>query len=146
MNVSSVSSNASLAGGTSSQSLAGITGADFMQILIKQLQYQDPFEPMSNADMVGQMATIRELETNTRLGSTLEQITDQQRFASAASLIGKYVSGSVTDAQGNAYQVEGVVTGVQFTERGRVMLELDTGTVLPMSALEHVTDVDAVMS
>ena len=127
--------------GVTDQNLAAITGTDFMSILIKQLQYQDPFEPMSNQEMVSQMATIRELETNTRLGMTLEQITDQQRFGSAAALIGKHAQGMVTDSAGTEYPVAGVVMGVEFTSTGEVILELDNGAQLPLSALQRVTEV-----
>jgi len=120
--------------------LAGISGEDFINILVKQLQYQDPFEPMGNAEMVAQLSTIRELEMNTRLSAKLEQITDQQRYGSAAALIGKYVQGSVSDAEGNTFEVEGIVAGVRFTPSGEVMLELDTGEVLPLTGLQVVTE------
>jgi len=118
--------------------LAGISGEDFMNILLKQLQYQDPFEPMSNQEMADQIATIRELEVNTRLGTRLEQITHQERVGSAAALIGKYARGSVSDAEGTVFAIEGIVTGVRFTQDGEVLLELDTGELLPLSGLEAV--------
>jgi flagellar basal-body rod modification protein FlgD len=127
-----------------SVSLDGISGEDFMMILIKQLQYQDPFEPMTNEEMVGQISTIRELEMNTQMTANLQQLTDQQRFGSAASLIGKYAVGEVADSAGNTYGVEGIVTGIRFTSDGEMMLELDTGMVLPMEGLTQVTDPDVL--
>ncbi len=126
-----------------SKNLSGISGEDFMKILIKQLQFQDPFEPMSNQEMAAQIATIRELEVNTRLGTKLEQITDQQRFGSSAALIGKYARGSATDAEGTTFEVEGIITGVRFTPSGEVMLELDTGEMLSLAGLEEVTEPNA---
>lgn len=129
--------------GTSQAGLAGISGTDFMNILVKQLQMQDPMKPMTNQEMVAQLSTIRELEMNTRLSGKLEQLTDQQRFGSAAALIGKQVKGTVSDADGNEFTLDGVVTGIRFTEKGEVMLELDSGEVLPLTALEQVTNVSA---
>jgi flagellar basal-body rod modification protein FlgD len=122
--------------------LGGISGEDFMNILVKQLQMQDPMKPMTNQEMVSQLSTIRELEMNTRLSGKLEQLTDQQRFGSAAALIGKHVKGKVSDAEGNEFPMEGVVTGIRFTAKGEVMLELDTGETLPLIALEQVTNPD----
>jgi flagellar basal-body rod modification protein FlgD len=122
--------------------LAGISGDDFMQLLIKQLQNQDPFSPMTNEEMVAQMSTIRELELNTRLSDSLAQITDQQRYGAAAALIGKYAEGIVADAEGNVFAYEGVITGIRFTEKGEVMLELDTGDTMPMTGLVKVTNAD----
>ena len=94
---------------------------------------------MGNDEMIAQMATIRELEMNTRLSEKLEKLTDQQRFTSAAALIGKYAKGEVSDAEGNTFEVEGIVTGVRFTPRGEVILELDTGDLLPLPELQEIT-------
>jgi len=112
-----------------------------MEILIAQLQYQDPFEPMGNEEMVAQIANIRELEMNTQLTSSLKQMTEQQRTGSAAALIGKYVRGEVSDAEGNVFDMEGIVTGIRFTEKGEAMLELDTGELLPLKSMTEVTAV-----
>ena len=118
----------------------GLGSVDFMNILIKQLQYQDPFEPMSNQDMVAQMATIRELEMNSQLTDKLASLTEQQRYGAAAALIGKYSEGSVSDSAGNEYPLAGMVQGIQFTSDGAVMLELHNGQVLPLADLQKVTD------
>jgi flagellar basal-body rod modification protein FlgD len=122
--------------------MSGISGDDFMKILIKQLQMQDPLEPMNNQEMIAQMSTIRELEMNTRLSQKLEQLTDQQRFGSAASLIGKHVKGTVSDAEGNEFDKEGVVVSIRFTSKGEAILELDSGQVLPLTNLEEVKNAD----
>jgi flagellar basal-body rod modification protein FlgD len=120
--------------------LDGLKGEDFMKILMKQLQYQDPLKPMDNAEMINQIARIRELETNTKLSNKLERLGDQERFGSAAVLIGKYVRGAVQDAEGNTYQMEGTVTGVRFNDKGEALLELDSGDLLPLEALIRVVN------
>jgi flagellar hook assembly protein FlgD len=107
---------------------------------------QDPMKPMTNQEMVAQLATIRELEMNTRLAGRLEQLTDQQRFGSAAVLIGKHVKGSVTDAEGTEFETAGIVTGVRFTPKGEVLLELDTGEYMPMAALREVKNADGTLA
>lgn len=133
---------ASMAGATAKAGvgLDGLRGEDFMTILIRQLQYQDPFEPMGNQEMVAQIANIRELEMNTQLTSSLRQITEQQRAGSAAALIGKYAKGEISDAEGNVFTMEGIVTGIRFTEKGEAMLELDTGELLPLTSVTEVTE------
>ena len=121
------------------QGLQGVGANDFMTLLIKQLQFQDPFEPMGNEEMLAQMSTIRELEMTTRLSDKLEMLTDQQRFASVTALMGKYVQGDVSDEDGNTFPVEGVVNAIRFTAQGNVMLELDSGEALPLTGLQKVT-------
>lgn len=134
--------NVNVSAGGTTAGLSGISGEDFMNILVKQLQMQDPFEPMTNEEMVSQLSTIRELEMNTRMSGKLEQLTEQQRFGSAAALIGKHVAGVVANADGDEFAVDGIVTGVTFTEKGEVMLELDTGEVLPLASLKMVRNAD----
>jgi flagellar basal-body rod modification protein FlgD len=141
--ISSALNSASTKTGTSGDGLSGISSTDFMNILVKQLQMQDPMEPMSSEEMLGQLSTIRELEVNTRMSTKLEQLTDQQRFGSASALIGKQVTGSVEDDAGNAYAKEGIVTSVVFSEDGDVVLELDDGEKLPLSGLETIQNVTA---
>lgn len=126
---------------TQTVGLSGLSGEDFMNILIQQLQYQDPMEPMDNEQMISQIANIRDMELNTQLTERLQQLTDQQRFSGSANLIGKHVTGEVSDDAGTVFTVEGIVTGVRFTDSGDVMLELDTGEALPLSAMTEVTDV-----
>jgi flagellar basal-body rod modification protein FlgD len=128
-----------LTSATSKSGMSGVSGEDFMSILIKQLQMQDPFQPMTNQEMISQMSTIRELEMNTQLTDKLSQLTDQQRFGSAAALIGKHVKGTVSDSSGNDYEVDGVVAGIEFTKTGDVVLQLESGDKLPISGLTEVT-------
>lgn len=132
--------NLAAAATTARRDLAGISGSDFMAILIKQLQLQDPFEPMTNQEMISQLSTIRELEMNTRLTERLEQMTDQQRFSSAAGVIGKQVKGSVSDGAGNEFQMQGVVTGIEFTPSGDVLLRLESGFKLPITGLTEIAE------
>jgi flagellar basal-body rod modification protein FlgD len=118
--------------------MGALASEDFMKILITQLQQQDPMNPMSNEAMVQQIATIRNMEMNTALTDALTKMTGEQRFAGAAGLIGKYVTGVVTDANGNETMLQGVVTGVRFTSKGSAVLELDTGQSLPLEKLTEV--------
>lgn len=133
------STNAS--SGVAGVGVAGLRSDDFMKVLIAQLRYQDPFEPMGNEELLKQVATIRELEMNSKLTGRLETLTDQQRFGTAAAMIGKFVRGVVTDAEGNSFEREGIVTSIRFTKDGEAVLELDTGQTLPLAALTEVTNV-----
>ena len=56
----------------------------FLQLLVAQMQYQDPLEPTSNTEWVAQMATFSMVES---LNSMQQAFTKQ----SANDLVGKYV-------------------------------------------------------
>jgi flagellar basal-body rod modification protein FlgD len=145
MDIANVAASRAGATATMGVGLDGLRGEDFMKILITQLQYQDPFEPMGNQEMVAQIASIRDLEMNTQLTGSLRLMTEQQRVGSAAALIGKYAKGEVSDAEGNVFTIEGIVTGIRFTQKGEAMLELDTGELLPLASLTEVRKVGMEM-
>ena len=145
MDIANVAASRAGATATMGVGLDGLRGEDFMKILITQLQYQDPFEPMGNQEMVAQIASIRDLEMNTQLTGSLRLMTEQQRVGSAAALIGRYAKGEVSDAEGNVFTIEGIVTGIRFTQKGEAMLELDTGELLPLASLTEVRKVGMEM-
>lgn len=66
--------------------------ADFLRLLTAQMQTQDPFEPMDNAQMVSQMATITNSSGIAEMNATLKGMASQlngSRLGDAASWIGK---------------------------------------------------------
>lgn len=130
-------SSAAAAGQNASQ----MSSDDFYKLLIAELRYQDPMQPMDNAKMVEQVAGIRNIEASTSMTNALSSVTRQQNFGTASSLIGKKVTGQVKDASGTDQTVEGVVTGVRFESNGKVVLELDGKTALPLEAVVHVEGV-----
>ena len=66
--------------------------ADFLRLLTAQMQTQDPFEPVDNAQMVAQMATITNSSGIAEMNQTLKGLASQltgSRLGDAASWIGK---------------------------------------------------------
>ncbi len=109
----------------SSSSAKTIDPQEFMKIMIKELEQQDPFEPASSKDLVNQVAQIQSIQGNMTLTATLKDLSLSQKLASAGNMIGKLVTGK--DNDGN--DVTGLVTSVK-REGDKVYLELDTGRQL----------------
>lgn len=57
---------------------------DFLQLLVAQMQYQDPLEPTDNTQYIAQMATFSQVEATTQMYNKVEQ-------QMASSLVGKTV-------------------------------------------------------
>ena len=74
---------------------------DFLQLLVAQIQYQDPMNPQSNTDMAAQLAQFTSLQQATQSSSSLAMMQ-------ASGLIGSTVTVQV-DSQTTA---TGVVQGV----------------------------------
>ncbi|CAN5321891.1 flagellar hook capping FlgD N-terminal domain-containing protein [soil metagenome] len=75
--------------GTGNKSLGQ---SDYLKLMTAQLQYQDPFAPMDNTQMVAQMAQFSQIAASTESNKTLTSIADSlsgQRLSDAASWIGK---------------------------------------------------------
>lgn len=90
---------------------------DFLALLIAQLKYQDPLNPMEDKEFIGQLTQFSTLEQITNMSSNMEKFLASQQnqgIASAASMIGR----DVRDAQGKG----GVVTGIALEEDGLYLL------------------------
>jgi flagellar basal-body rod modification protein FlgD len=75
----------------------------FLQLLVAQLQNQDPLEPQDNSQMIAQMAQFSTLEAMTNLSAVFSQ-------TQAYGMIGKGVIGVIVDAEsGIAHEVGGIV-------------------------------------
>ena len=87
---------------------------DFLKLLVTQLRYQNPLEPMDNNEYIAQLAQFSSLEQ-------MQNLTLQVANLSALSTIGKSASAIVEQSE-----IEGVITGIAFNE-GAVNLIIDTG-------------------
>jgi flagellar basal-body rod modification protein FlgD len=132
---SSSSSNSS--SGTSAASAANpynLQPQDFIQLMVTQLENQDPTQPTSNQDLLAQMSQIGQLESSDQLQTTMSSVSLQSQVGSASSLIGKTVTG--VDSSNNS--VSGVVNSVSVAG-GSVSLQLDSGSSVSLSGLSTIT-------
>lgn len=90
----------------------------FLQLLVAQMQYQDPLEPTSNTEYISQLATFSELEAMTNLN-------DSMSIARASQLVGQKVTIQTTSAStGETTEAEGTVDYV-IVENGKAYLVID---------------------
>jgi flagellar basal-body rod modification protein FlgD len=106
---------------------------DFINLMVTQLQHQDPTQPASNSELLSQMSNIGQLESSTQLQTTLTSMTLQNSIGAASSLIGKSVQG--LDA--NNKPIAGLVNSVQVQNNG-VALQLDNGQSLDLGRVTGI--------
>lgn len=86
----------------------------FLQLLVAQLQYQDPLNPMEDKEFTAQLAQFSSLEQLTNINSGIESLTEgteRQEMLSAVSFIGKEVR-----AEGQTVsKMDGKISDVYFT-------------------------------
>lgn len=93
----SSSSSASTSSGSSVSSSQLVDEELFLKLLTAQLEYQDPFEPMDNAEFTSQLAQFSSLDQLYSVNEKLDSFLTNQSTAemsNAAGLIGKEIKAS----------------------------------------------------
>lgn len=102
----------------------------FLQLLVAEMQYQDPLEPSSNTDYIAQLATFSQVESINNM-----QLTYQQTQGSA--LVGKAVIMKTENAAGENGYICGRVD-YMVTEDSKVYLSVN-------NSLYDINDLDTVL-
>lgn len=106
--VSGASSTSTTTSSTDHDAFAELGTQDFLELIIAELQNQDPMNPTDTSDMLNQFNQIREIASNDNLSSTLEGVMLGQHMSTASSLIGKLVEGLTDDSEKIIGQVDAV--------------------------------------
>lgn len=93
---------------------------DFLQLLVAQMQYQDPLEPTSNTEYISQYATYAELEE-------IQNLSMSTDLARASALVGQEVVIASTSDTGETNYIRGNVDYVQI-ESGSALLSINDST------------------
>lgn len=83
----------------------------FLDLMIAELQNQDPLNPMDNAQFMEQLSQLRSIASTDKLSRTLDSVLQGQSFSSASTLIGRKIS-ALDD---NSKEVTGVVEKASVT-------------------------------
>ena len=108
---------------------------DFLKLMTTQLQNQDPFAPVDNADFIAQMAQFSTVTGISEVNESLEKLvnkSDQGRIATAANLLGHsvLVPGNISrpDEKG---ELHGVLDLPQASSMAKIVIsDADTGEEL----------------
>ncbi len=87
---------------------ANLGPADFLKMMIAQLQNQDPLDPTDTDSMLQQLSTLSQVSSTQTLDTTLNSVLLGQNLSDAGALIGATVSG----LSNNSQQIVGNVDSV----------------------------------
>jgi len=121
---------------TISSNSAASLQLNYMNLLITQLQHQDPLNPMDNNQMAGQLAQLSQLQQMETMNSTFGQVLVSSQMSYATSLLGKevtYVPAGQTEA------LTGQVQGVKVVD-GELRVTIGANDVDP-SLITGIRDV-----
>lgn len=117
---------------------------DFLQLLMTQLQNQDPSSPMDDTQFIAQMATFSSLEQMTNINSTLESFMEMQQQSNLMTynqFVGKDITWhSITESEEGEPIIKegtGVISSIQFKDNS-VQFILEDGTKLEPGNISEV--------
>lgn len=123
---------------TATPSNLNLSTQDFLSILLTQLQFQDPLQPMDDEAFLGQLAQFSALEVNTQESGQLDTLITFNSMNQAIALVGKTVE--VNSAQsGTTSPSSGTVTAVDFSTGAPLLTVTTSSTTLTDVALSAVT-------
>jgi len=135
MAVSNVQNNTQTTTSTTAASTRNTSemGKDqFLQLLVTQLKYQNPLEPMDDKEFVAQMAQFSSLEQMQNMNTTFSSMK-------AFNLMGKTVSASIKDDEtGEVNVVNGLVEKVKI-ESGKSYVQVN-GEDIPVDNITDITN------
>jgi hypothetical protein len=126
--INSLANNRSL---SSTDAINDIDLGTFLELMIAELQNQDPLNPLDNKDMLAQISQIREVGATDKLTATLESVLLGQNIASATNLIGTEIKALADDGE----SVEGLVNRVSI-DKGVPKLHVDLPAKVTASGQE----------
>ena len=94
-------------GTTTSDAYSALGKDEFLQLLVTQMQYQDPLNPTSDTEFIAQMAQFSSLEQMQNLNNSFSKFR-------AYELVGKDVVGDI-----NGVTVEGIVDAIRIQNDGK---------------------------
>lgn len=112
---------------------AGYSKDTFLQLLVAEVQNQDPLEPTSNTEWISQYATFSELEAMNNMSSSFD-------LSRASALVGKTVVLNTTNEAGKTTTIQGKVDYVTY-EGGQAYLSVN-GSTYSMDDLHDVIDTE----
>jgi flagellar basal-body rod modification protein FlgD len=124
MSVDSVSTNTGVATPVTSGSTDGITGSTsnspgssldenaFLQLLVAQLKYQDPSQPVDSSQFMAQTAQFTQVEKMDEMTKATESVLSLQQGLAASALVGKTVQWTLPDGTTGSGLAESASFGV----------------------------------
>ena len=107
----------------------------FLQLLVAQMRYQDPGNPVDSSQMMSQTATFSQVEKLEQLVNQNASMLVLQESATAGALVGR--TATYTDTTGAAKT--GVVTAVQLASKQSEAVAIIDGVKVQVGRLTEIS-------
>lgn len=122
---------------SSATSNSSLTLQDFLQVLMTQLTYQDPLQPMDNQTFLAQIAQFTTLEQTQEMNSNIQMLVNNQAVQQSVGLIGHKVA--ITTSNGPQ---EGNVASINLSgSTPQLTITTTSGTTLSGISVSQITSI-----
>lgn len=114
----------------------------FLQLLVTQMRYQDPLDPMDNGEYLAQLAQFSALEQMTNVATGLSNIMDVVNNIDTSLLVGQLTSmiGQGVQWMDDAGQaVEGTIKAVSISDGNPSIVAADASGVQHKVSIGEIT-------
>lgn len=132
MNVNDVTNTASVTNSNTKEYSDSLDKDAFLNLLVTQLRYQNPLEPMDDKEFISQMAQFSSLEQ-------AQNTNKIAKFNSAYGMVGKMIGATVTGEDGELEDIVGLVDSVRVNGN-EAYLVVDAKEI-PYESVNEVTEV-----
>jgi len=101
---------------TTDDATSSLTSEDFLTLLVTELQYQDPTEPMDNTEMVNQLTQYSQLDELAEMNEKMDALTDSLTAMTATNGL---------DYLGKDVEASGYTVNKNGTDVSTLFFELD---------------------
>lgn len=108
---------------------AGLSQEDFLKVLLTQLTFQDPLEPMDNGEFMAQFAQLTSLQQTKELTDKMDGLLSLQSGGHAVSLVGRTV-----EIRTDTSTEVGNVSAINFSN-GKPEIALTTLEGVPLTGI-----------
>ena len=119
--------------GTAPSPSNGLGRDEFLKLLTTQMRYQNPLDPLKDADFIAQLAQFSSLEGIQKLNASFADMLLLQQLTQGANLIGKTV---LYDKDGSTTPKSGVVESVKV-DNGKLQLTV-AGTAIDVGKVRGI--------
>lgn len=152
---------------TSTTSNSSLDKNAFLQLLVTQMQYQDPLDPQDNSQYLSQLAQFSSLEQMTNVADGLSEVSSQVSNIDSSLLVGQLNNmigqnvqwtttttdtdsngKAITDANGKPQttttKYEGTVTGVSISDGAPSLIVKDSSGTVQQVKVDSLTRIGTV--
>ena len=113
----------------------------FLNLMLTELQNQDPLNPTDNAALLQQVGELRGISSNDQLVTTLKGFSNTSELTTASGLIGKNVKGIDSAAKEVNGEVTSVSVKIDEKDRNKRQVQVHVGDQIV--DIKNVREIDS---